>query len=261
MGFYDAKGYWRDDGDGFYDARGEWVSPGGAFYDAKGYLRSPGDGFYDTKGNWVSPGGAFYDGRGYLQSGISVAESQSDGGNAFAIGILFLLSIPFVMLWSLVTFLIEWTTAHLLPVCIGYAGIAALVSLTILKQKRHHGLWALFSFIGSYLCLLSFAYIALVYAIPYVLQNGAGFESSFEFTCALVIGAAAVSVLQFFNYFHERAVLELILSIAFFAIVIHLLKRSTGDIKTLEDLAALYGISPTAWFRLLFGFLFWVKKN
>ena len=60
MGFHDAKGIWRSDGDGFYDARGNWVSPGGAFYDAKEYLRSPGDGFYDAKGNWVNPGEAFY---------------------------------------------------------------------------------------------------------------------------------------------------------------------------------------------------------
>ncbi len=34
MGFYDAKGYWRSDGDGFYDAKGHWVSPGGVFTEA-----------------------------------------------------------------------------------------------------------------------------------------------------------------------------------------------------------------------------------
>ena len=80
MGFYDAKGYWRSDGDGFYDAKGHWVSPGGVFYDSKGYLRRPGDGFYDAKGHWVSPGGAFYDGKGYLRSGNS-ASSTSDTSN------------------------------------------------------------------------------------------------------------------------------------------------------------------------------------
>lgn len=40
MGFYDAKGYWRSDGDGFYDTKGNWVSPGGAFYDGRGVLQS-----------------------------------------------------------------------------------------------------------------------------------------------------------------------------------------------------------------------------
>ena len=93
MGFYDAKGYWRSDGDGFYDAKGHWVSPGGVFYDSKGYLRRPGDGFYDAKGHWVSPGGAFYDGKGYLRSGNS-ASSTSDTSNVIVAAIGFLLFIP-----------------------------------------------------------------------------------------------------------------------------------------------------------------------
>lgn len=39
MGFYDAKGYWRSDGDGFYDAKGNWVSPGVHFMIAKDISR------------------------------------------------------------------------------------------------------------------------------------------------------------------------------------------------------------------------------
>lgn len=68
MGFYDAKGYWREYGEGFYDFNGDWVSPGGAYHDAKGYLRSPGDGFYDAKGNYVLPGEPFYDIKGERHS-------------------------------------------------------------------------------------------------------------------------------------------------------------------------------------------------
>lgn len=35
MGFYDAKGYWRSEGEAFYDSRGILVSPGGGFYDGR----------------------------------------------------------------------------------------------------------------------------------------------------------------------------------------------------------------------------------
>ena len=74
MGFYDAKGYWREYGEGFYDFNGDWVSPGGAYHDAKGYLRSPGDGFYDAKGNYVLPGEPFYDIKGERHSPILESE-------------------------------------------------------------------------------------------------------------------------------------------------------------------------------------------
>ena len=112
MGFYDAKGYWRSDGDGFYDAKGHWVSPGGVFYDSKGYLRRPGDGFYDAKGHWVSPGGAFYDGKGYLRSGNS-ASSTSDTSNGIVAAIGLLLFIPIALLWVATISLIEWISSHL----------------------------------------------------------------------------------------------------------------------------------------------------
>ncbi len=62
MGFYDGKGYWRNDGDGFYDSEGYWRNPGDGFYDGKGYWRNSGDGFYDSKGYWRNSGDGYYDG-------------------------------------------------------------------------------------------------------------------------------------------------------------------------------------------------------
>ena len=136
MGFYDAKGYWRSDGDGFYDAKGHWVSPGGVFYDSKGYLRRPGDGFYDAKGHWVSPGGAFYDGKGYLRSGNS-ASSTSDTSNGIVAAIGFLLFIPIALLWVATISLIEWISSHLYIVYIGYAIIDVVICSILSKIKKH----------------------------------------------------------------------------------------------------------------------------
>lgn len=218
MGFYDAKGYWRSDGDGFYDAKGNWVSPGGAFYDGKGYLRSPGDGFYDAKGNWVSPGGAFYDGRGVLQSSAGAVGVVGTSGeaNGAVVGVLFLLSLPVVALWILTVRLIGWVSSHLYLVFGGYLLLTATISYAITRRRKHRGLRAALSFTGSCLCLLSLAYIALVYAVPYVILHGGSFGDFFEFTAALAVGTAAVAILQFFNYYHGNAVWELILGVLFF---------------------------------------------
>jgi len=255
MGFYDAKGYWRSDGDGFYDFKGNWVSPGGAFYDGKGYLRSPGDGFYDSKGNWVSPGGAFYDGRGYLQTtGVAVG-AVADNGTQLVLTAGFLLLLPVAILWSMILFLIEWMTTHLYLVYGGYAIADVLLCRVLTRCKKHHGLSATFSFVGNYLCILSFLYIALVYAVPYVMVKGDGFGSFFEFTAALAIGAAGVAVLQFFNYFHERAFLEFILGCLFFVVVILILKNEAQDLYTTGYLAELYHMESSKLFPLLFGFV------
>lgn len=253
MGFYDAKGYWRSDGDGFYDAKGNWVSPGGAFYDGKGYLRSPGDGFYDAKGNWVSPGGAFYDGRGVLQSsagavGVVGTSGEANGADG---GVLFLLSLPVVALWILTVRLIGWVSSHLYLVFGGYLLLTAAISYAIARRRKHRGLRAALSFTGSCLCLLSLVYIALVYAVPYVILHGGSFGDFFEFTAALAVGTAAVAILQFFNYYHGNAVWELILGVLFFAVVMVLLRRG-GEVRSLQDLAAIYGVEPTGLFRLLF---------
>ena len=253
MGFYDAKGYWRSDGDGFYDAKGNWVSPGGAFYDGKGYLRSPGEGFYDAKGNWVSPGGAFYDGRGVLQSSAGAVGVVGTSGeaNGAVVGVLFLLSLPVVALWILTVRLIGWVSSHLYLVFGGYLLLTAAISYAIVRRRKHRGLRAALSFTGSCLCLLSLAYIALVYAVPYVILHGGSFGDFFEFTAALAVGTAAVAILQFFNYYHGNAVWELILGVLFFAVVMVLLRRG-GEVRSLQDLAAIYGVEPTGLFRLLF---------
>ena len=255
MGFYDAKGYWRSDGDGFYDARGNWVNPGGAFYDGKGYLRNQGEGFYDAQGNWVSPGGAFYDGKGYLQSsGVAVGATVS-GGSEIVIGVGFLLFIPVMLLWVMTMFLVEWMAAHLYLVFAGYAIADIILCCGITKLKRHCGMKAALSFMGNYMCILSFIYITLVYAVPYVMINGDGFGSFFEFTAALAIGAAGIVILQFFNYYHEKAIWEWILGVLFFVITIALIKYEVGDSYTIESLAETYHVKVSKLFIALFGFV------
>ena len=106
------------------------------FYDAKGYWRSDGDGFYDAKGHWVSPGGAFYDGKGYLRSGNS-ASSTSDTSNGIVAAIGFLLFIPIALLWVATISLIEWISSHLYIVYIGYAIIDVVICSILSKIKKH----------------------------------------------------------------------------------------------------------------------------
>ena len=254
MGFYDAKGYWRSDGDGFYDAKGHWVSPGGVFYDSKGYLRRPGDGFYDAKGHWVSPGGAFYDGKGYLRSGNS-ASSTSDTSNGIVAAIGFLLFIPIALLWVATISLIEWISSHLYIVYIGYAIIDVVICSILSKIKKHKNINFILSFVGNYACILSLIYVTLIYAVPYVVINGGGFGSFFEFTIVLAFGFGAIAVLQFFNFYHEKAIWEFVLGLVFFVIVTLLLKNNV-EIQTIESLAQIYGVDVSALFKLLFGFVF-----
>ena len=254
MGFYDSKGYWRSDGDGFYDAKGNWVSPGGAFYDSKGYLRSPGDGFYDAKGNWVSPGGAFYDSKGYLRSGNS-ASSTSDTSNGIVAAIGVLLFIPIALLWVATISLIEWISSHLYIVFIGYAIIDVVICSILSKIKKHKNINFILSFLGNYACILSFIYVTLIYAVPYVVINGGSFGSFFEFTIVLAFGFGAIAVLQFFNFYHGKAILEFVLGLVFFVIVTLLLKNNV-EIQTIESLAQIYGVDVSALFKLLFGFVF-----
>ena len=64
MGFYDSKGYWRNDGDGFYDSKGYYRNSGDSYYDSKGYYRHSGDSFYDGKGDYRQPGSGYYDSKG-----------------------------------------------------------------------------------------------------------------------------------------------------------------------------------------------------
>lgn len=253
MGFYDAKGYWRSDGDGFYDAKGYFRSLGDGFYDAKGYFRSAGDGFYDAKGNWVSPGGAFYDSKGYLRT-VGVA-ATADTWTDIVIMIGFLLFIPIGLLWGMTIFFVEWMASHLYAVFVGYIIADAVLSLAITKSKKYHGVKFALSYFGSFLCILPFVYTALVYAVPYVIINEGSFASFFEFTLVLAVGFGGIAVVQFFNYYHEKAILELIIGILFFVFVIMLLKKSISEMDTIESFARIYHTEVSVLLKVLFGFV------
>lgn len=254
MGFYDAKGHWRSDGEGFYDGKGNWVNPGDAFYDGRGQLRTPGEGFYDGKGNWVSPGSSFYDGKGCLQTSGPVAGVVVEGGTGIVGVAGFLLAIPIVMLWLMTMFLVNWMASHLYLIFIGYLFLNTVICIAITKRKRHRGVGAALSFAGNYVCMLSFVYIVLVYAVPYVIINDGSFGSSFEFTLTLAIGVGGIAIVQFFNYYHERVVLEFILGILFFVVIIAFL-RYGKDVDTVESLARIYGVEASKLFTALFGFV------
>ena len=138
MGFYDAKGYWRNDGEGFYDAKGYFRSAGEGFYDTKGFFRSPGDGFYDARGNWVNPGGSFYDSKDYCRSyGAVNAATTTEAGQGIVAAIGFILFIQIALLWSMTIFLVEWITSHLYLFFCGYIIIDAILCLAMHQMKNH----------------------------------------------------------------------------------------------------------------------------
>lgn len=253
MGFYDAKGYWREYGEGFYDFNGDWVSPGGAYHDAKGYLRSPGDGFYDAKGNYVLPGEPFYDIKGERHSPILESEiRKSFAEYEFGIAYCFLLLLPFAILWLLTSFFIQKIEGHLFLSFGVYAFLDMVVCIAVIRLKKHRGLKSFFSFAGNYMCILSYAYIVLGYAVPYMEKNKRDFSSFLNFVLFSILGIGAVAILQFFNYYHEIAFVEFISGIAFFITVIVILKYASGDTNTLENLAEIYHVKPTMMFRLIF---------
>lgn len=254
MGFYDAKGYWRNDGEGFYDARGYFRNPGEGFYDTKGYFRNLGDGFYDSRGQWVNPGGSYYDGRGDLRTYSITAVSTSNTGSEMAVAIGFILFIPIGLLWMMATFLVQWVTSHLYAVFIGYIILDACFYLIMTKIKKHHGMDCTLSFIGNYACTLSFIYIVLLYAVPYMIIKGESFASFFELTLVLALGVGGIAVVQFFNCYHEKSVLEFIFGIMFLIIVIILLKNGTKGMNTVESLTQMYNLESSALLKVLFGF-------
>lgn len=252
MGFYDAKGHWRSDGEGFYDGKGNWVSPGDAFYDGRGQLRIPGEGFYDGKGNWVSPGEAFYDGKGHRQSPVPVAVVGAEGGAEIVGAVGLLLSLPIIVLWSMTMVLVDWMASHLYLIFAGYLFLNAIICIVITKRERHRGVGAVLSFTGNYVCMLSFVYIVLVYALPYVKLNEGSIGSFFEFTLTLAMGAGGIAIVQFFNAYHGRAVLECILGVLFFVVIIVMLKYG-NEVDTVEALAGIYGVEASKLFVTLFG--------
>ncbi len=178
-----------------------------------------------------------------------------NNGTSIVITVGFLLLLPILLLWMITMFLVEWMTSHLYLIYGAYMILDALLCCVITKLKKHFGIGAVLSYIGNYMCIFSFLYITLVYAVPYVMINGESFGSFFEFTAALAVGAAGVAIVQFFNYYHENACWELVLGCLFFVIVILILKYGTGDCYTAEYLANLYHVKTSKLFLMLFGFI------
>ena len=232
MGFYDSKGYWRDIGDGFYDAKGNWVSPGGVFYDSKGYRSSPGEGFYDSKGNWVPPGAGFYDGKGYFctYENLCVEHSETNGI------ILFLLAVPFMIACYFLIKIVGWISTHLYIFLIGYTIINCLITFFMVKIKKYQGLKRVLSYIGNFLCIQSFVYMLLVYAIPS--------DSIFEIVATCIVGVGSIAIIQSFNYYHNKASMEFILNIVFYLVVLMLLRTGSTE-NTIQNLSKLYNVNPT----------------
>ena len=78
MGFYDGKGFYRNEGDAFYDGKGIYRNPGDSFYDSKGICRKPGDSFYDSEGIYRKPGDSFYDSERIYQTQIKEDKSLNE---------------------------------------------------------------------------------------------------------------------------------------------------------------------------------------
>lgn len=254
-GFYDSKGYYRNAGEGFYDFKGYYRKSGEGFYDAKGYFRKPGEGFYDAKGYWVKLEESFYDGR-YLPR-TNRTESLMPATTieqAIVAATGFILFLPIALLWGLIIFLVEWMASHLYIFFIGYIVFSVIICLVITKCRKTHGVNSIFSFAGNFICILSFVYVAVIYAIPYVIVKGGNFWGFFEFMLVMAFACGGIVVIQFFNYYHEKPILELILGIVYFAIVIMLLRNGASEINTIEDLAKIYNTDVSTVFKILFGF-------
>lgn len=253
MGFHDAKGYWREYGEGFYDYNGDWVGPGCAFHDAKGYLRSPGDPFYDSKGNLVSPGDSFYDALGYRQSPRLDAEIKEESAN-FEFGMLYfvLALMPLVMFWLVTIFLTKQIQGHLFVFFGGYAVIDSVVCWLISRVKNHKGIKFAASFLGNYLCVLSYVYIVLVGIVPDMVKEGNDFSSFLNAIIVSVIAVGAIAIVQCFNYYHEIAFVEFILGILFFVIVIAILRNAVGSGDILGKLSDIYHVKNSGLFRVIF---------
>ncbi len=254
MGFYDSKGYFRNFGDSFYDGKGYLRSWGSGFYDARGYFRNWGSGFYDTKGNWVNFGNAFYDYKNNICSSNEVT-SNSRTGEEISIGIIgFILLIPVVLLGLILSSLIEWITSHFYIVYIVCCFIATISCFVVTKKKKHRKINFLLGFIGNFLCFLSFLYITLLYTVPNVKVNGFDFGGVFEFLLVSLLGIGGIAVIQFFNFYHEKAVLEFVSGTLYFVGVIHILKNNTNVIDSFANLAEIYGIEINIILKVLFGF-------
>lgn len=250
MGFYDFKGYWRNEGEGFYDAKGNWVNPGAGFYDSKGYFRKQGEGFYDAKGNWINPGAGFYDAKGYYRSNsnkVTTPSTDADGNTIAMEGMV--LFVPLALLCVGIVFLVDWITTNLYIFSLGYIVINACICWIITKVKRYKGANFWFSYWGNFISILSFAYLFLLYAVPYMKITG----KFFDFLLTVVFGIGAIVVIQFFNYYHEKPLLEVIVGVVCYISYITITKSLAGDICSLEKIMEIYHLKSDELFRFLFG--------
>ena len=166
--------------------------------------------------------------------------------------IYFLLSLPFLALAAVCAVLAEWIVQHPFLVFFGYAVCAALVCYVITKRKSYRGLASVLSFFGSYASILSMVYVVLLYAAPYVIERGGSVGGSIEFIFAALVCIGAIVVLQFINYYFEKAVLECFLGILFFLAVCIILRYSAGSLEKIEQI---YSLSDAKLFRFLIGFM------
>lgn len=256
MGFYDYKGYWRNDGDGYYDAKGYFRGPNDGFYDSKGYYRSPGEGYYDAKGYFRSASDGYYDAKGnYRSAKVEYGMQEVNESGNWLGGVMgVVLLVPIAIVWIMLITVVEWIASNLYVVFGGYIVLTVILCLLTTRMKKHRGAKFALNFVGNFMCILSFIYVALIYAVPYVLVNGSNFASIFEFILVLAFVAGGVAVIQFFNYYHEKAILEFILGIIFFTIVIILLKNGSKEIDTIETFIQMYNLKMAGVCKLLFGF-------
>ena len=122
----------------------------------------------------------------------------------------------------------------------------------ITKRKSYRGLASVLSFFGSYASILSMVYVVLLYAAPYVIERGGSVGGSIEFIFAALVCIGAIVVLQFINYYFEKAVLECFLGILFFLAVCIILRYSAGSLEKIEQI---YSLSDAKLFRFLIGFM------
>jgi hypothetical protein len=255
MVFYDAKGYLRNEGESYYDGKGYLRSPGESFYDAEGYFRNFGDSFYDSRGNLVSPGETFYDGKGYIRDYHVVnPDALYLARQDITAFIAYILSFPIIMLWGMTIAFIEWIRCHLYVVFAGYSIIALIACLIITGAKKHRGFHYLLSFLGNFVCLQSLVYILIINEIPGIIKREESFGSFLEFTICMAFMCGVIAIVQFLNYYHEKAVLEFILGTGFFIVVILMLRKNSNWVNSIEELAQIYEVSLSVFFKLLFEF-------
>ena len=150
----------------------------------------------------------------------------------------------------LISGLVEWITGHLYAVFVGFAVGNVILTLVITVSKNHKGLNFLFSYLGNYICVFSFVYIILVYVIPSTVIDGEDIGSILRFVLMIAIGLGSVALVQFFNYYHGKAVLEFILGIIFFIGVMVFIRNNS--VCTIESMASMYNVELSKLFEILF---------